>query len=143
MIIGLVEKWGRWRKRKNVVNYTNMSSNMIQKPKMQIVYNGLNVFLLCMVMKHGKQRLTTIYIHQPQTSHVETFVITMLKCSKSNRWLILNIENRFNHLNIQHEKNRCQHTQIMIATSREKYILCRSWIPLAPKKNATLAHKQP
>jgi hypothetical protein len=67
----------------------------------------------------------------------------MLKCSKSNRWLILNIENRFNRLNIQHEKNRCQHTQIMIATSREKHLLCRSWIPLAPKKNATLAHKQP
>jgi hypothetical protein len=29
MIIGLVEKWGRWRKRKDVVNYTNMPSNMI------------------------------------------------------------------------------------------------------------------
>jgi hypothetical protein len=29
MIIGLVEKWGRWRRRKYVLNYTNMLSNMI------------------------------------------------------------------------------------------------------------------
>jgi hypothetical protein len=82
-----------------------------------------------------------------KTSHVETFVTTMLHWSKSNTPSNLNIEKIFSFLNIQHFKrfqiNCYENTQIMIIISREKYSLCNQLDTFAPKtEKVTLAYEQ-
>jgi hypothetical protein len=66
---------------------------------------------------------------------VETFVITMLHCSKSNGQLNLKLEERYHHLSLA----SCEHTQIMIPTFtfREKNNLCSQFDPQVqpPNKN--------